>query len=105
MNNVTFVGRIANEPTTNDKGSVMNLRLAVNDRRYNSDTKKWDEDPQFFNLVIFGKRAESLDFLKKGMLVSVECRAQNNNYEKDGVMHYAVEFVVNDIQVLSKKED
>lgn len=68
MNTISLVGRAGRDPETRyfESGTnVCNLTLAVNRR-------KKDEDPDWFNLEIWGKTAEiATNYVRKGSLIGV----------------------------------
>ena len=68
MNSVTLVGRAGRDPEVRyfESGSVVaNFTLAVN-RPFK------DEDPDWFNLEIWGKQAQvAADYVRKGSLIGV----------------------------------
>jgi single-strand DNA-binding protein len=68
MNNITLVGRAGRDPEVRyfESGTnVCNLTIAVNRR-------KKDEDPDWFNLEIWGKTAEvAANYVRKGGLIGV----------------------------------
>lgn len=67
MNLITLVGRAGRDPEVRyfESGSVVaNLTLAVN--------RKKDEEPDWFNLEIWGKTAQvAADYVRKGSLIGV----------------------------------
>ena len=68
MNVITLVGRAGRDPEARyfESGTnVCNLTIAVNRR-------KKDEDPDWFNLEIWGKTAEvAANYVRKGVLIGV----------------------------------
>ncbi len=68
INSVTLVGRAGRDPEVRyfESGSVVaNLTLAVNRRNR-------DDEPDWFNLEIWGKQAQvAADYVKKGSLIGV----------------------------------
>jgi single-strand DNA-binding protein len=68
INSITLVGRAGRDPEVRyfESGTmVANLTLAVNRRSR-------DEDPDWFNLEIWGKTAQfAADYVKKGSLIGV----------------------------------
>ncbi len=96
-----MIGRLTRDPELrfipNSGTAVARFSLAV-DRDFK---KEGQPDADFFNIKVFGKSAENCaNYLKKGRLVGINGRLQNNNYEKDGVKHYNVEVVANRVQFL-----
>ncbi len=68
VNSITLVGRAGRDPDVKyfESGSVVaNLTMAVNRRSR-------DEEPDWFNLEIWGKQAQvAADYVKKGSLIGV----------------------------------
>jgi len=68
INSVTLVGRAGRDPEVRyfESGSVVaNLTIAVNRRGR-------DEEPDWFNLEIWGKQAQvAADFVRKGSLLGI----------------------------------
>ena len=67
MNTITLIGRAGRDPEARylDGGNVVaNLTLAVNRRK--------DEEPDWFNLEIWGKTAQvAVDYVRKGSLIGI----------------------------------
>lgn len=67
MNCITLIGRAGRDPELKyfESGTmVANLTLAVNRRK--------DEDPDWFNLEIWGKTAQvAADYVRKGSLIGI----------------------------------
>lgn len=67
--------------------------------------KEGQPEADFFNFVAFGKTAETIEkYVKKGTKIVVEGELNNNNYEKDGVKHYADQIVVNSFEFCESKK-
>tara|TARA_B100000579_G_scaffold92851_1_gene73409 strand:- start:169 stop:558 length:390 start_codon:yes stop_codon:yes gene_type:complete len=68
INSVTLVGRAGRDPEVRyfESGTVVaNLTLAVNRRNR-------DDEPDWFNLEIWGKQAQvAADYVKKGSLIGI----------------------------------
>jgi len=68
VNSITLVGRAGRDPEVRyfESGSVVaNLTLAVNRRSR-------EEEPDWFNLEIWGKQAQvAADYVKKGSLIGI----------------------------------
>ena len=108
MNVVVISGGLGRDPEvrkTQGGSTIMNFSVAVSDRRKNNQTGQWEEVTNWFDCVMFGKRAESLSrFLKKGMKVTVFGRLQQNRWEdkKSGQKRSKVEVVANDVELPPK---
>ena len=98
MNKCMFAGRLAAEPEMKAE-NVLRFNVAVNERKYNSNTKTYEDDATYVPITVFGKRATSLSkVLKKGQSVSVTSHMKKSSWESiDGQKHYATNFVLDDI--------
>lgn len=81
---LVVVGNLTNDPDLRETGSgvpVINFTIAANPRRFNKDTKEWeDSDPVFQRCTLFGAAAKNVaDSVTKGMRVIAvgELRAEN----------------------------
>lgn len=102
MNQVILIGRLTRDPELrfipSSGTAVTRFAIAVN-REFK---REGQPDADFFNIVVWGKSAENCaNYLKKGRLVAINGRMQNNNYEdKNGVKHYTIEIHANRVQFL-----
>lgn len=113
MNRIDLIGRIATElelkfiPTSGK--AVTQFSLAVTDEYRKAKGEKPDAD--FFNVVVFGSRAESLvTYMKKGKNLAVCGRLRNRNYEdKHGIRKYITEVIASEVHFIdwggNKKEN
>ena len=62
----------------------------------------WQEETEWFNVVLWGDDAERLsEFLLKGQPVYVEGRMQTRSWDgNDGVKHYRTELVANVVHLM-----
>lgn len=103
MNKLILIGRLTKDPEIRVSGSVTiaKFSLAV-DRRFKRDG---EPEADFFNCTAFNKTAEFIEkYCKKGMKMAIEGRVQNDNYEKDGVKHYGVTVIVENIEFAESKK-
>lgn len=103
MNKLILIGRLTKDPEIRVSGSVTiaKFSLAV-DRRFKRDG---EPEADFFNCTTFNKTAEFIEkYCKKGMKMAIEGRVQNDNYEKDGVKHYGVTVIVENIEFAESKK-
>ncbi|UCF97210.1 MAG: single-stranded DNA-binding protein [Spirochaetaceae bacterium] len=102
INQVVLVGRLTRDVElkyTNTGFAIANLSLAVNRRVKKDDT--WQDEGNFFNCVLIGKRAEALaQYLVKGKQIGIQGELRQNRWEQDGQPRSRVEIFVNDIQLL-----
>ena len=105
MNKVILMGRLTRDPEVRysqgqNSTAIAKFSIAV-DRRFKRDGQP---DADFFNCTCFGKQGEFVEkFLQKGTKVVVTGRVENDNYEKDGVKHYSVQIMVEEIEFAESK--
>lgn len=106
MNRFIAIGRITRDPEMRYVGAdsqtvVAKFGLAIN-RRFKRDG---EPDADFINCVAFGKIAEIIEkYTSKGSQVGIVARVQTGNYtNKDGVNVYTTDFVVEELDLLDKK--
>ena len=98
-----FTGRATKDPVvrTNGDSQIASFSLAV-DTGY-GDNKK----ANFFNMVAFGKTADSIDkYVRQGTKLIVYSEAQQNVWtDKDGKKRYDVNFIVRQWEFAESKRD
>lgn len=103
INHVILVGRLTRDIElryTNGGACVGRFSLAVN-RNKRSAEGQWEEETGFFDVVVWGKQAESLStYLRKGKQVAVEGELRQNRWEQDGQKKSKVEISATGIQLL-----
>ena len=104
INNVTIAGNLTRdmEVRTSQSGSIVGtVGIAVNERRQNKQSGEWEDYPHFFDLVMFGKRAEgAAKVLKKGKHVSVQGKLNYSSWTgDDGAKRSKVDIVINDFEL------
>jgi single-strand DNA-binding protein len=104
LNRVCLLGRLTRNPDVRhspDGTPVAALGLAVNNRIKRSDGS-WQDDPCFFDVVVFGNQAEACaEYLNKGDPVLLEGRLQyrtwqdqqGNKRSKHEVIAFRVQFL------------
>jgi single-strand DNA-binding protein len=102
INHVVLVGRLTRDAElkfTNSGFAIAKLSLAVNRRVKKEDS--WQEEANFFDAVMMGKRAEALaQYLQKGKQIAVEGELRQDRWEQDGQRRSRVEIFVTNIQLL-----
>ncbi|HAK46085.1 MAG TPA: single-stranded DNA-binding protein [Spirochaeta sp.] len=102
VNYVVIIGRLTRDAElkyTNSGLAVSSFSLAVNRRKRSGDS--WEDEVSFFDLALFGKRAESLNqYLTKGQQVAVEGSLSQDRWEQDGNKRSKVKIIANNIQLL-----
>ena len=111
INRVLITGNLTRDPELRATGSgmsVLQMGVAVNDRRKNPQSGEWEDVPNFIDVVMFGTRAESVSrFLSKGSKVAVEGKLRWSSWEDKttGAKRSKVEVVADDIEFLSSRND
>lgn len=108
LNQFNFMGRATADSeiryTEGDNPlAIARFTLAVSRNKGKDGQIKSD----FFRIVAYGKTAEMVNkYIKKGIKIIVTGHVVNNNYQdKDGNMHYNVDFVASMIYFCEKKAD
>lgn len=102
LNKVMLYGNMTRDPELKALPSgiqVASFGLATN-RRVKKD-EKWEEVPEFHNIVVFGRQAETASqYLKKGSAVFIEGRIQTRSWEgkEDGKKQYRTEIIAQNVQ-------
>ncbi len=109
INRVVISGNLTRDPELRalpSGTSVLALGVAVNDRRKNQETGQWEDVPNFFDVSIFGARADALSrFLSKGSKVAIEGRLRWHQWETpQGDKRSKVDIVADEIEFLTSKE-
>jgi single-strand DNA-binding protein len=105
-NSVQLIGRPGMDPEVktiaNDR-KMARFTLATNDYYYNKKGERVEE-AQWHNLVAWGKTAEIVEKLvKKGKEIVIEGKLASNTWEdKEGVKHYNVQVVINELIAVEK---
>ena len=106
INKSLLVGRLVRDAElmyTNNGTAVCKFSLAVNRSKKQGD--QWIEEVNFFDLVMFGRRAESLNqYLVKGTQIAVEGKLRQDRWEQDGIKRSKVIIEVDNIQLLGGKQ-
>ena len=106
INHVTISGNLTRDPElrqTQGGTSVLQMGVAVNDRRKNPTTGEWEDVANFIDAVMFGTRAERVaQYLAKGTKVAIEGRLRYRAWEQDGQRRSKLEVVVDEIEFMSR---
>ena len=108
-NSVQLIGHVGKDPEvkTFDSGrKLTSFSLATADTYKNQKGEKVT-DTQWHNIVMWGKLADiAAKYLKKGEEVCIEGKLIHRNYETEsGEKRYITEISVNDLLMLSKKDN
>jgi single-strand DNA-binding protein len=108
LSKVILCGRLTRDPElryTTGGTAVTTLSLAVNRRFKKGDN--WEEEVSFFNVVLFGRRAETTaEYMSKGREILVEGDLVQRRWEtSDGQKRSTVEILANQVEWLGGKGD
>lgn len=106
VNSVTLAGNLTRDPelrTTSGGTTVLSMGVAVNERRRNA-SGEWVDEPQYFDLTMFGNRAEKIaQYLTKGTKVTVQGRLHYSSWQaQDGGKRSRVDVIVDEIEFMSR---
>jgi len=106
VNSVTLAGNLTRDPelrTTQSGSAVLSMGVAVNERRKDA-SGNWVDNPQFFDLTMFGNRAEKIaPYLTKGTKVTVQGRLHYSSWQaQDGSKRSKVDVIVDEIEFMSR---
>lgn len=103
INSVVVSGNLTRDPELRQAGSspVLQMRLAVNDRRKNPQTEQWEDVPNYFDVIVWGARGESLSrILTKGSKITVSGKLRWSEWQnQDGDKRSKVEIVAADVDL------
>ena len=104
MNKVHLIGNLTKDPElryTKQNTPVASYTIAVN-TGYGEL-----QETNYINITTWGKAGEFVSkYFKKGQSIALTGRLKNRNYESNGVKHYGMEVVTEDIEFVgSKKEE
>lgn len=110
INRVVISGNLTRDPelrSTSSGMAVLSLRMAVNDRRKNSQTGEWEDAPNYVDVTVFGQRGESLArFLSKGSKIAVDGKLRWSEWEsQQGDKRSKLEVIADDIDFMSSRGD
>src|SRR5580692_6130172 len=77
INRVIITGNLTRDPEVRAAGttSVCSLRIACNGRRRNPDTQMWEDQPNYFDVSVFGAQGDNCaKYLAKGRPVAIDGR-------------------------------
>ena len=106
INKAIISGNLTRDPelrSTAGGMAVLNMGVAVNDRKKNPQTGEWEDYPNFIDCTMFGSRAEKLaPYLSKGAKVTIEGKLHQDRWEKDGQKHSKLFMYVDELEFMSR---
>jgi single-strand DNA-binding protein len=109
INRVTITGNLTRDPELRSTGGgmpVCKLGVAVNHRRKDNQSGQWVEEPNFFDVTVFGSQGENCaQYLSKGRPVAIDGRLAWSSWEaQDGSKRSKVEIIANVVQFLGSRD-
>jgi len=110
VNKVTLLGNVGKDPEIRSSASgviVANLTLATSDR-FQDQQGNWQDRTEWHTLVAFKRTAEIVrDYVKKGSKLYVEGKLQTRSWDdkESGAKKYRTEIIVNELVLLSSREE
>jgi single-strand DNA-binding protein len=110
VNKVFLLGNVGKDPEMRSTAGgtlVANFTLATSDRQKDAQGN-WQERTEWHNLVAFTRLAEIVrDYVKKGSKLYLEGKIQTRSWDdkETGAKRYRTEIIVNDISLLSGREE
>jgi single-strand DNA-binding protein len=110
VNKVFLLGNVGKDPEIRSTGggtTVANFTLATSDRQKDAQGNYQDRT-EWHNLVAFTRLAEIVrDYVKKGSKLYVEGKIQTRSWDdkETGAKRYRTEIIVNDLSLLSGREE
>jgi single-strand DNA-binding protein len=111
INRVILTGNLTRDPELSSLSasgtSVCSLRVACNGRRKNNDTGQWEDQPNFFDITVWGAQGENCArFLSKGRPVAVDGRLRWREWTtNEGQKRQAVDIIAETVQFLGGRDD
>lgn len=115
LNKVMLIGRLTRDPEVkmfSNGGKVAKFGFAVNNRKKNSQTGQWEDEPVFLDVEAFnrgdsGRQADLVEQgLRKGSQVFVEGHLKLDQWTaQDGSKRQKIAVVVDNFQFLDPKGD
>ncbi len=84
--------------------AVLDLGLAVNDKRKDSKSGEWIEETTFVDVTLWGRTAEIAgEYLSKGSPVFIEGRLKLDTWEQDGQKRSKLKVVGEKMQLIGSR--
>ena len=108
INQVIISGNLTKDAElsrTQSGTSILNMSMAVNNRRKNANGE-WVDDPCFVDLVMFGTRGEKIEqYLTKGTKVCIQGRLRWSSWERDGQKRSKLDVIVDEIEFTRREQN
>jgi single-strand DNA-binding protein len=106
INRVTIIGNLTKDPEKRGNSEAVNLRVAVNGRRRNSEGQ-WEDAPNYFSVTVWGQQGENcMRYLAKGRPVGIDGRLQWREWTtQEGQKRESVDIIADTVQFLGGRDD
>jgi single-strand DNA-binding protein len=115
LNKVMLIGRLTRDPevrTFSTGGKVAKFGFAVNNRRKNTSSGQWEDEPVFLDIEAFnrgdtGRQLADLveQYLHKGHQAYIEGHLQLDQWTQDGQKRSKLKIVVDHVQFLTPRSE
>jgi single-strand DNA-binding protein len=114
LNKVMLIGRLTRDPEARafaNGGKVAKFGFAVNNRRKNSATGEWEDEPVFIDVDAFnrgdmGKLADRVEQLRKGQQIFIEGHLKLDQWtSQDGQKRSKLAVVMDNFQYFEPRQD
>jgi single-strand DNA-binding protein len=111
INRVIITGNLTRDPEMtaipSSGNSVCSLRIACNGRRKNSQTGQWEDQPNYFDVTVFGAQGDNCSkYLRKGRPVAIDGRLRWREWtSQEGQKRQAVDIIAETVQFLGGRDD
>ncbi|MGC8548648.1 MAG: single-stranded DNA-binding protein [Acidobacteriaceae bacterium] len=111
VNKVILLGNVGKDPEikfATSGNAIASFSLATTERFKDKNSGEWQDRTEWHALTAFGKTAEIIrDYVKKGSKLYVEGSLRTSSWEdkQSGQKRYKTEILVNDISLLSGRDD
>jgi single-strand DNA-binding protein len=111
INRVIITGNLTRDPELQavpaTGNSVCTLRIACNGRRRNNETGQWEDQPNYFDVTVWGQQGENCKrYLSKGRGVAIDGRLRWREWTSaDGQKRQGVDIIAESVQFLGGRDD
>jgi single-strand DNA-binding protein len=111
INRVIITGNLTKDPelasVPGTGTAVCSLRVACNGRRKNIQTGAWEDQPNYFDVTVWGQQGENCHkYLRKGRPVAIDGRLRWREWTtNEGQKRQAVDIIAESVQFLGGRDD
>ena len=109
INQVLITGNLTHDAElrqTQSGLSILKFRVAVNERKKNAQTGKWEQYANYIDCSMFGTRAEKLaQYLLKGIKIAIAGRLSYSSWEQDRQRHSKLEVLADNVEFMTLRNN